>query len=121
MTDLLCLDDVDLYATELDDPIAELEQDLYHRLLEDPGENLDDPDRGCGLRQSLNGPIVVSELQKRVENDFKKDERVDDAKATVEDLGTGHFRLRVEVTASGQKLGITVDNLTADGTIRRVT
>ena len=49
MADLLCLDDLDLFATEIDDPIGELEQDLYHRLIELPGTNPDDVNRGLGL------------------------------------------------------------------------
>jgi hypothetical protein len=103
MVDLLCFDDVDMMATELDDPLAEALQDFYHRLIEDPGSNPDDPDRGVGLVSMLSS-VQDPSLAGRIDAEAKKDDRFDGADTTVTDLGNGKFSILIELTPQGSLL-----------------
>lgn len=118
--DLVCLDDLDEFASETDDELEQLAQDLEHRLLEDYGSNPNDEDRGVGLMSRLSGhddPIMIARL---IEADFVKDERVFTCVATVALAGVGNdgvlATIDVEVTTSAGllKLGYTAK---ADGTL----
>lgn len=117
--DLLCFEDVDSYARETTDPVVELEQDLFHRLLEAPGENPDDEDRGVGLVDMLSGPIEPERLSARIAADFKKDPRVTNARATLTELEEGVFRVAIEIQANEKELGLVVDVNALDGTFWR--
>lgn len=87
MVDALCLDDLDANGRELDSPLDELWQDLYHRLLEAPGSNIDDPDRGVGLEDLLSAGFDPSAgapsqlIAQRIRTDVLKDARVRDVQA----------------------------------------
>ena len=74
--DLIALDDIDAAASEVTDPLAELAQDLYRRLIEYPGSNIDDPDRGLGLSSVLSSTVDVPALRARIIAELRKDERV---------------------------------------------
>ena len=108
MTDLLAIDDLDAYATETSDPLDELAQDLYHRLIEPPGSNLDDPDRGLGLEDALSGPFDVPSLKARIEAEMRKDLRVDAAVATLTTPEAGVVLVDLAIEADAEQLGITV-------------
>lgn len=118
--DLECYDDLSAFAAELDDPVAELAQDLYHRLIEPPGSNIDDPDRGLGITDLLNGPFN-DKIGPSIEAEFRKDDRVLGATATVTPLADvdGGYRASIEIEVDTGRLGIVVE---ADGlgTIRRI-
>ena len=108
MTDLLAIDDLDAYAIETTDPLDELAQDLYHRLIEPPGSNLDDPDRGLGLEDALSGPFDVPSLKARIEAEMRKDLRVDAAVATLTSPEAGVVLVDLAIEADAEQLGITV-------------
>ncbi len=119
MVDLVCFEDLDEFGAELDDPIAELEQDIYHRCIESPGSNLDvPPDASLGLEDVLNGPLDPS-LGARVESGLRKDARIDAVQATVTDVDGGTTQIAIEVEVDDEELGVTleVDSLG----VRRVT
>lgn len=123
MVDALCLDDMDLFGGEIDDPLEELAQDLYHRIIEEPGSNLDDPARGFGLEGRLSGSgrpgTLSTSLQHGLEAEMRKDGRVHDARATVSNPAAGEYRVELEIVADEGALGIT---LVKDGAgVRRVT
>lgn len=123
MVDALCLDDLDQFGTELDDPLAELYQDLYHRIIEPPGSNIDDPNRGFGLEGKLSAGVrhggIAPWIKVGLENELRKDDRVRDVRATITDTGNGECRIEIAVVADEGKIGIT---LVSDGTgVRRVT
>lgn len=101
--DLVCFDDVDNFAAEYNDPVAELEQDLYHRLLEPRGSNIDDPDRGLGLEDALSG-VLDPNLKNRIEAELRKDDRVIAAVATITALdATGaRYRIDIDIQPSGE-------------------
>lgn len=122
MGDALCLDDLDMFGTELDDPLEELGQDLYHRLIEAPGSNLDDPNRGYGLEGRLSGggrgSTFATSIQHGIESELSKDERVLQVRATVDSPAVGEYRIQIEIVADEGALGI---SLIADGAgVRRV-
>ena len=122
MADALCIDDLDLFGTELNDPLQELAQDLYHRIIEAPGSNLDDPARGYGLAGRLSGAgrssDLLTSIRHGIEAELRKDDRVLDVRATVESPATGEYEVTVEIVANEGVLGI---KLEADGNgVRRV-
>lgn len=88
--DLRCLEDLDLYGAECTSALEELVQDLFHRLLERPGENLDDPDRGLGLGDLLSGPVDANKLSALIKRELQKDTRVTSADVTVTEVQNGN-------------------------------
>lgn len=122
MVDALCMDDLDQFGTELDDPLEELWQDLYHRLIESPGSNLDDPDRGYGLEGRLSSAsrhdILGASTKHGIEMELRKDPGVQNARATVTETAANEYRLQLEIVADEGELHIT---LVRDGDgVRRV-
>lgn len=113
MVDALCFDDLDLFGRELDDPIEELRQDQYHRLIEPPGSNIDDVGRGLGVDEMLSG-VFDPTVCRKIENELRKDNRVAAvvAEFTEADRATGTFAIDIRSELDGQALGLT---LVADG------
>lgn len=118
MSDIRCSDDMDFFGEETDDALEDLSQDLYHRLIEDYGSNLDDPDRGLGLKDLLSGTLDPN-LTQRIEAELRKDGRVSEVLATITTQADGSFRVEVQVVADEQALGITLESDGLGG-IRRV-
>jgi hypothetical protein len=85
--DLVCVDDLDEYASETDDELEGLAQDLYHRLLEDFGSNPDDEARGVGLLSRLSGHDEPTMIARLIESDFLLDDRVISCVAIVKFAG----------------------------------
>lgn len=105
MVDVILGDDLDIQGAEWNDPIAELEQDIYHRLITPAGYNIDDPDFGLGLVQMLGGPEDPA-LASRVDAECKKDDRVDGTQTIVERLSAagdpnGVYRITVNLSPQG--------------------
>jgi hypothetical protein len=105
--DLVAWDDLDANASECADPIQELRQDLYHRLIEAPGSNIDDPDRGFGIYQKLNKPMDVK-TAKLIELEMQKDDRVDSCECTVTNTGSGTYKIEIDCVADGQEMNLTL-------------
>ncbi|MDB4946238.1 MAG: hypothetical protein JWP97_5772 [Labilithrix sp.] len=118
--DLVCLDDLDEFASETDDELEQLAQDLEHRLLEEYGSNPDDEDRGVGLLSRLSGSDDPTKIGRLIEADFVKDVRVLACIAKVVLGGAGNggavAQLAIEVTTDDAllRLGYSVG---ADGTL----
>jgi hypothetical protein len=120
--DALCYDDLDAFGRELDDPLEELRQDLYHRIIEDPGSNIDDPARGFGLEGWLSRGLprgtIVAALRHGLEAELLKDDRVAKVSANVTETAPDEYLIEIEVIADETVLGI---KLVADGAgVRRV-
>ncbi len=108
--DLVAFDDLSSFGLETTSALQELEQDLYHRLVETPGSNLDDPNRGLGIDDALSGALDRT-LGARVEAEFRKDPRVDDVQARVTQLTSGgnqggSFRLDIDIVAGAAALNM---------------
>lgn len=121
MVDAVCYDDLDRKGAEMDDPVAELEQDFYHRLIEIPGSNPDDIDRGVGLILMMSKGVTTESAQSfahRIDAEGKKDERIDHVDTSFTDLGDGKWRLDIALFPQGA-LQLLAD--TKANTITRVT
>lgn len=119
MPDLAGFDDMSEFGDEIDDPVLELHQDAYHRLIEAPGSNMDVPDdSSIGIEDMLGGPMDPA-FKARVENGLMRDDRIDAVQATITETADGAFSASIEIVADEQVLGITVD-VDAAG-VRRIT
>lgn len=107
MVDVVAFDDLDSFGEELDDPLEELLQDLYHRLLEPPGSNLDDPDRGLGLEDALSAAVDVATLSARIEAEFRKDDRVSASRVTITETAPREYLISIDVEPDVEVLGLT--------------
>lgn len=117
MADALCYDDLDEFGGELDDPLEELAQDLYHRIVEPYGSNIDDEDRGLGIEGRLSG-VVDASLKTDIETELSKDDRVQAVRATISKTADGEYRIDIEIKANERTLGIALEG--DAGGVRRV-
>ncbi|MBX3218923.1 MAG: hypothetical protein KF795_00305 [Labilithrix sp.] len=118
MRELRCFDDASPFGAETADELEELAQDLYHRLIEPRGANIDDPDRGLGIEDMLSGELDPS-LTRRIEAELQKDERVTLVAATIAEIEEGSFRIDIQIEADDDELGLTLE-YDAAGVLRRV-
>jgi hypothetical protein len=117
--EIRCFDDMDPYGAEVSDAFEDLVQDCYHRLIEPPGSNIDDPARGLGLEDMLSGPIdSISGLKKKIENELEKDDRVTSAAATITEIDSNSFRIDIRIVADEQVLGLVLQSDAAGNVIR---
>lgn len=82
--DLAALDDVDPFARELG-PLATLEQDIQHMLLDPPGSHIMDPGWPIGLEDYLGKPLP-SNLASTIEGRLERDDRVQAATVRIRPL-----------------------------------
>lgn len=121
--ELRCFDDLDAFGAETDDELENLSQDLYHRLIEPPGSNLDDPDRGLGLPGQLSGSLDPF-LARKIEAEMRKDPRVNAASAAITDISTSDQRgaqlqINIQVEINEDQVGIVLQ-VDANGVITRI-
>jgi hypothetical protein len=128
--DLVCVEDMDLFAAETQSDLESLEQDILHILDEDYGSNPDDPERGIGLANLLSKPTrVLSDIVRTVEAQLRTDDRIDAVKATLTELPPGYsfpggltfdkggWMLELDVVASGAVTGLTYAYSPATGVL----
>lgn len=118
MPDLRWFDDMDQFGAETDDALEDLEQDLYHVLIEVVGSNLADPNQGLGIEDVLSGPYDTG-WKKKIEQALEKDDRVQNATATITQLDAGNYQIEVQIVADEGVLGLTLV-VGADGTVQKV-
>lgn len=108
--DGLAFDDMDEFGRELDDPLAELEQDVIHMLLETYGSNPDVLTRGIGLIAALSGPANrLPSVKALAEQQLEEDDRIDRAQVTFTPTDTrGEYRVDLVLQVSDTELGITL-------------
>lgn len=116
--DLLAYDDVDEFGRELDDPLAELEQDVVHMLLESYGTNVDAPTRSIGLEDALSGATDPS-LRHRIEQALTDDPRIDAAEAELTAVTDSSVRIHLRLQVDTTELGISVE-IDGAGNVRKV-
>lgn len=120
--DLRGYEDLDEFMSETDDPLVELSQDVFHRMIEGYGSNLDiDADASLGLETVLHGDLEVIQSS-LIEAGLRKDDRIDNAKAVITEVedgrATGPRAVRCEVllAVNESQIGIVIE---ADGTVLR--
>lgn len=99
--DVICFDDLDLFGRETEDELIILEQDVYHRLFQEQGTNLDDLNCGLGLFVILSGPFDPGIKEKMVA-ELLKDDRIDATEVAITELGQGRFKVEVGVQPVGR-------------------
>lgn len=106
--DGLCFDDLDEFARELDDPFAELEQDVVHGLLETFGSNVDAPTRGAGLAAALSGPSTrLPTIRARIESQLRDDARLTNATCAIEPgANRGEYRVDIVLQINEDELAL---------------
>ncbi len=117
--DVMCETDLDEFGRDLDDPIAELEQDVVHMLLESYGSNLSAPERSIGLEDGLSGPLDPT-LKHRVETKLMQDARISAAAVTLSQVDPTTMLVAMQLQVNGAALGITLQ-YDAAGNVQRVT
>jgi phage baseplate assembly protein W len=106
--DLVCDDDLDLFAGETTSDLQTLEQDVYHVLLETPGSNIDDPNRGIGLEAMLSSAVTtsLSDLARTIDAELLKDDRIDASTTTITQLTDGSYVVEIDVVAGAETVGL---------------
>lgn len=104
--DVVCFDDLDEFGAEITEPIEALKQDNYHRLVELPGSNIDDPGRGLGLVRLLNGKEsdLVS-AGPRVEAELRKDPRNAEVRCRITPVAKGEYDIDIAIVPDPEQLG----------------
>ncbi len=120
--DGLAFDDMDEFARELDDPIAELDQDVVHILLEVFGSNPDVTTRGVGLVQALSGPANrIPGMEAHAKSQLEDDPRIDRATVTISPTDArGAYRVDLVILVNNVELGAAYAVDSAGG-VRRIT
>lgn len=105
--DIRCLDDMTLFADECDSELEELEQDVYHVLIQEAGTNLDDPLRGLGLDDLLSSDdSTLDGIASRAEVEVAlHDDRIVSTSAQLVRDENGDPRLELQVVPSDATLG----------------
>ena len=115
--DIRCGDDLDMFGRDAA-PLEVLGQDLYHLLITNRGELMQDPDWGFGLQSYLNAPLPPT-LADDIEAAVKRDDRVDDATCEIKPLPleADAYELVLNVTAGEEFLKLALQ-LTPSGIVR---
>ncbi len=98
-TDLVCIDDMDPFAAETTSDLQNLIQDIYHVILEDPGSNMDDPERGFGLMSLLSGTVdQFLASASGIDTEVEKDPRVDSSSTVIVQTGRADYPYQIQIT-----------------------
>lgn len=108
--DIRCLDDMTLFADECESELEELEQDVYHVLIQELGSNLDDPNRGLGLDDLLSSDdSVLNGIASRAEIEVaSRDDRIASTSAQLVRDENDDPRLELQIVPSDP----TLENIT---------
>lgn len=104
MSELRAYEDLDLFGAECTSALEELEQDVYHRLIERKGSNLDDINRGCAVDEWLSTSTTSEVAKARIEADIRQDDRVQAVTVTIEELLAGERRILIEIQTDDEEL-----------------
>jgi hypothetical protein len=108
--ELVCVDDVDQFGREVTSDLEALVQDVYHMMIEDPGSNLDLPDRGIGIYSLLSGTTSnMRTIVNRIDQQLPLDDRIDASSTTVTQNPDGSYSINVQLDVDGTVVGIVFD------------
>lgn len=115
-------DDLDSFAAEVASDYEALTQDVYHMLIENPGENLDDPQRGIGVPQMLSGNAAnLATICARIDSQLVRDPRIDASKSTLTPLvdgnGNASYFLEVQIAVNGAVITLQYSYTSAGGLV----
>jgi phage baseplate assembly protein W len=88
-----------------------LKQDVYHRLITNPGEYKFRPDYGCGVRAAVNGRMGQAEidaLTNRIRENLLQDPRVTGVSVTLSAIDEG-VSIALAIVAKGKTVNASFD------------
>jgi hypothetical protein len=94
--DIRWYDDLDLFGADTADDSESLQQDCYHVVIEDPASNLQDPDSGLGIANSLSG-VSNPAMATLADEQIAQDVRVTGVQATFMTNGNGKNSLDLAI------------------------
>ncbi len=104
--ELRCLEDMSAFADECVDDLEEIEQDVYHVLVERTGTNLDDLERGLAVDDMLSDSTTVLDgLPTKTEAELGKDDRISAVACKLTTDADGNPRLEVTIQPTDEVLG----------------
>lgn len=114
--DVVCLLDLDPFARETTSDLQTLAQDVFHILLEPPGNNIDVPDRGIGIEQLLSGTLAsLQQAANRIDHELPKDDRIDACSTTITQDPDGTYQLHIEIQVDATVVGLDFSFAAASG------
>lgn len=117
--DGLCVLDVDPMGGETTSDLANLIQDCYHRLLELPGSNIDDPALGIGVDLYLSGTVTdFMALQQKIPQQLLEDDRVSTCTAKIAQEPDSSYTIDLEVGVASGVLGLSYSYTQAGGLLQ---
>jgi hypothetical protein len=119
MADLRAFDDLDEFGAECSSAVEELEQDIFHRLIERYGSNADVPDRGESVDEWLSSTIGKDEAVRRIENECLRDQRVAAATVKIVEQQKDYWLISIEIQTNEDELSKFDVEVDSDG-LRRV-
>lgn len=115
--DLRAWDDLDLFGRETTSDLEDLQQDVFHTLIETQGSNLDAPNRGIGIEDALSAAFDSASTA-RIESQLRKDSRIAATSARITEVGRDSFRLDIEIEPDGDEVMGLAFVVGADGVAR---
>lgn len=115
MSDIACEDDMDLFGSDTKSELQEIQQDAWHTMIDEPGDNLDDLDAGLGLEDELSkDAATLNGVEARTEVALAVDDRIAGVKATLtKDVEEETYTLDVQIQPVAGVEGTV--NITATG------
>lgn len=117
--DLVCYDDVDPLAAETQSDLESFAQDVYHLLLELPGTNPDDPNRGIGIELYLSGTFAdFAKLPALIEQQIGDDPRATGCSCSITSNSNGTYGINIQIACSTGVLPLNFEYSAASGLTR---
>lgn len=115
-TDLVCELDADAFARETTSDFQNLQQDVSHILIETPGSNPDDPDRGIGIDELLSGTEAnLRRAIAKIDSELPKDPRIDASATNIVNTDPGDYDIDIQIVVDGQVIGLSFAYSSARG------
>lgn len=116
--DLLCLDDLDPYASETTSDLQNLAQDVHHILLEELGSNPDDPSRGVGVLSYLGADEkLFGTLPGTIDTQLSEDDRINSSTTTAQKRADGSWDISIVIKVDESVLPLAFNLSTAKGLV----
>jgi hypothetical protein len=120
--DVVCMLDVDAFARETTSDLQSLTQDVFHRLLETPGSNPDDPTLGIGVEEMLSGTSPnLAQITRKVDEQLALDPRIDSISSTLTSTTDGNgpasYTLAIAIQVNGSVTSLTFLYTAAGGLV----
>ena len=114
--DLVCEEDLDLFAGETLSDLQTLEQDVLHIIEQEPGSNADAPDLGVGIYSAMSGTAQnLIALAATISQQLELDDRIDSCSCTVTDVTAGSeqagafYSISVELIVDNKVINLAYD------------